>query len=281
MNSRDCIVCGGAYKPSKITGLLQCVDCRFVTANLHLTPEELSHLYSAKYFSGEEYKDYLAEQPLIEKHFALRLRTLMRFVDEPQKRSLFEIGSAYGFFLNVARRHFRRVAGIDISREATAYAREQLGLPVFTGDFLHYAFDDAPEVICLWDTIEHLDAPDRYLEKIAQELPSGGIVAITTGDIESWLARMQGARWRQIHPPTHLHYFSRGTLSRLLRNVGFQVVYCGYEGMYRSVDTMAYILLNLRSKRSGLYRWLKRLRLLEWNVYLNLYDILYLIARKT
>ena len=50
--------------------------------------------------------------------------------------------------------------------------------------------------------------------------------------------------------------------------------------MYRSVDTMAYILLNIKRSRPGIYRALKRSRVLNWNLYLNLYDIVYMIATK-
>ena len=55
---------------------------------------------------------------------------------------------------------------------------------------------------------------------------------MTTGDIGSLMARWRGARWRQIHPPTHLHYFSKLTLAQLLERHGFTVAYAGYDGMY-------------------------------------------------
>jgi hypothetical protein len=91
---------------------------------------------------------------------------------------------------------------------------------------------------------------------------------------------MRGKRWRQIHPPTHLHYFSKDTLARLLDRYGFEILFCGHDGMYRSVDTIAYILLNIKHKLPAVYRTLKRTKLLDWNIYLNLYDIVFIIARR-
>src|SRR5205823_6020812 len=155
------------------------------------------------------YKDYVAERPLIEKHFRIRLKQLLRFVPNAAGKRLFEIGCAYGFFLSVAREHFAAVEGIDISEDAAGYAATTLKLPVHIGDFADHEFRNSPDVLCLWDTIEHVKDPDLYLEKCSRHMRPGGVIAITTGDIGSPIARFRGRRWRQIHPPTHLHYFSR------------------------------------------------------------------------
>src|SRR4051812_32629541 len=138
MTGPACIVCGGATGPSRISGLLVCGSCRFVTADLSLSREQLEALYSAKYFTGEEYNNYVGERRLIEKQFRIRLETLLRYVPDAPHKHLFEIGSAYGFFLSVARDRFATVEGIDISRDAVAYAVETLRLPVTAGDFLDH-----------------------------------------------------------------------------------------------------------------------------------------------
>jgi hypothetical protein len=132
----------------------------------------------------------------------------------------------------------------------------------------------------MWDTIEHLARPDLYLAKAAALVPPGGVIAISTGDVGSLVARLRGARWRQIHPPTHLHYFSRDTLGRLLAAHGLDVCHVEYDGLYRSVDTMAFIVLTIKHRQEALYRLLKRLRLLDWNLYLNLFDTMVVVARK-
>jgi SAM-dependent methyltransferase len=260
--------------------MLTCAACRFVTADVTISPEELARLYGPEYFHGAEYMDYVADREPIQHHFRARLRRLVRYVPDSRAKDLLEIGSAYGFFLDVAKDHFRSVRGIDISVEASRYAREQLGLPVVAGDFLEQPGGDTLDVVCLWDTIEHLQHPGRYLEKISGQVRPGGVVALTTGDIDSWVARWRGSRWRQIHPPTHLHYFSMATLTRLLDRFGFTVVYRGYDGVHRNVDTMAYILLTIKRDRKRLYRALKATGVLNWNLYLNLFDIMYVIARK-
>jgi SAM-dependent methyltransferase len=273
-------VCGGEYVPSHLPGLLSCQACGFVTANLDLSPAELESLYSAEYFAGQEYLNYVGERALIQRHFRSRLGRLLPHVPNASSKRLFEIGCAHGFFLEVAKPHFLSVCGIDISRDASAYARDMLGLRVAAGDFMEIDLPESVDVVCLWDTVEHLQHPDRYLQKAAAHLNPGGVVALTTGDIGSAVARMRGGRWRQIHPPTHLHYFSKSTLEKLLERCGLVPIYTGYDGQYRSVDTMAYILLAIKQNRPALYASLKRAGVLDWNLYLNLYDIVFMIARK-
>ena len=125
----------GSLRPSSLPGLLSCRSCSYTAANLALSADDLAALYTSKYFAGEEYKDYVGERRLIEKHFRIRVKKLLRHVANPETKSLFEIGSAYGFFLSVARDYFQSVAGIDISRDAVAYAAGTLGLPVTAATF--------------------------------------------------------------------------------------------------------------------------------------------------
>ena len=63
----------------------------------------------------------------------------------------------------------------------------------------------------------------EYLSKAYSETKAGGYIVITTGDISSLLAKIQRNNWRMIHPPTHLHYFSKRTLTKLLERIGYYV----------------------------------------------------------
>lgn len=280
--SRQCLVCDqDAFTGSRIPGLLQCSRCSFVTADLSLTPEQLAGLYGERYYLGDEYGDYLGCRNTIQRNFRSALNIIERYSPQPSGKRLFEIGAAYGLFLDVARQQYAEVEGIDISGYATAYARNQLGLKVAAGDFLDYEITRPIDVACLWDTIEHVQNPHLYIEKLARHMNPGAVVAITTGDIASGMARLRGKRWRQIHPPTHLHYFSRQTLAKLLEKHGLRVVHTSYDGMYRSVDLIAHILLVIRRQRQGVYSALKRVGLLNWDLYMNLYDIVLMIGQKT
>lgn len=248
---------------------------------MRLTDEELCDLYNEQFFTGAEFSDYTGDERHFRKNFQSRLRKLKKFCDPDRHRRLLEIGSAYGFFLDEARKEFESVQGIDITREGVRHARDELGLEVVQADFLAHDYERQHfDVVCMWDTIEHLRAPHLYVEKIADHTAPGALLTITTADADSFNARLRGARWRMIHPPTHLHYFSRRTLALLLERCGFELIYNRYCGFYRSLGNVAYNILVLRQKRPRVYRALEKTGLTGLGFYLNLYDIMYVIARR-
>jgi SAM-dependent methyltransferase len=242
--------------------------------------QQLAQCYTHEFFSGGSYADYVADKPVLQRNFSRFIGVIRPHA--PHGR-LFEIGCAYGFFLELAQRYWD-VEGVDISQEATTYARREIGLHVTCGDFLELPLEaDAYDLVVMWDTIEHLCDPAAHLAKIRHILKPGGVLALTTGDVGSLAARIQGRGWRLYYPPHHLHYFSRRTLRSLLARQGLEMVTLQAVGFYRSFEMMLNRLLFDRKPvwLQRLYRAARRLRLAGRRaVYLNLFDIMLVIARK-
>jgi len=260
---------------------VKCTSCDFVFAEEDVDEAELFRIYQKNYFFGEEYSNYKTDREVLRKNFELRLKVLFGFVDRSKHRRLFEIGSAYGFFLELAREHFESVQGIDITEDGVEHCTKALGLSVIQGDLLTTDLGGQTfDVVCLWDTIEHLRTPDLYLARISEHMPSGSLLAITTGDIDSLNARVKKGNWRLIHPPTHLQYFSLATLTRMLERLGFEVIYHRHCGFYRSFDNTFYNLFVLRGRLPHIHKLVQKLGLARQFFYLNIFDIMYVIARK-
>ncbi|HSE32726.1 MAG TPA: class I SAM-dependent methyltransferase [Pyrinomonadaceae bacterium] len=276
-----CLICRGTDIEPIYKHLLRCRQCDYRFADLQLSDEDLEELYSRSLFREGKFVDYAADQKYLLKNFELRLKVLRRFLQKDRHKRLLEIGSAYGFFLNAAKDDFSEVLGIDITDEGVQHTREQLKLRAIQADFLKHDFgDERFDVVCLWDTIEHLRRPDLYIDKIASLTEPGALLAITTGDIQSVVARWRGRKWRMIIPPVHAHYFSKGTLTRLLKDRGFEVIHNRYCGFYRSATNVAYIILTQHRNQRKLFNGLQRAGVLNWGFYLNVYDIMYVIARR-
>ena len=273
-----CILCRADASHNVLyTGILQCPSCGLVFADAQVNADALKEIYQQSYFFGDEYLNYVEDKPFLQKNLLARMRTLRQF--SPGGR-LFEIGCAYGFFLELAQKYWK-AEGCDLSDQACAYARG-LGLNAVGGEFM--ALDvkqNEYDVVALWDTIEHLARPDLYVGKAAQALKSGGIFCATTGDIGSLMARVRKQHWRLIHPPTHLYYFDRKTMETLLAKNGLEVVHFEHCGYSRSVQQIVYSLLVLNKEtpfRKRLYDLVRPL--FGFSFYLNLYDIMFVIARK-
>ena len=280
-NDKTCIVCGETLSPSpRYPGLLHCPNCSFLTADLGIGCEDIFALYGHDYFHGSEYGNYLEEQAALEVNFARRLSEIRALPHLDDKSRLFEIGCAYGFFLRLAQAHFAEVAGIDVAEAAVNHARDVLKLDVRCGDVLIEKIPPSPDVVCMWDVIEHLERPDLVIGEVAEALAPGGYVCITTGDVGSWVARFRGPKWRMIPPPTHLHYFDRTTLSRLLANHGLEVVSTTYPPVVRTLGTLLHGIFKLRLGADNLYRFLAKVPGQRLPIPINLFDIMSMTARK-
>ncbi len=232
-----CIVCGAeAWRPLWEI-LSRCERCGFVRAAEMPAAESAADLYTEAYFAGEEYGDYLADRDVHRRNFAARWRDMQRLAGKVD--SLFEIGCAYGLFLEYATSQGAKAAGIDVCRQAVEHAASRLGQRATAGDFLAAPIEGGQhQAFCLWDTIEHLPHPDLVVARVAELLPPGGWLFLTTGDIGSAVARFRGRRWRMIHPPTHLQYFSRDTMRRFLARHRLQVVEIKSAGVYRTLHSV-------------------------------------------
>jgi SAM-dependent methyltransferase len=201
--------------------ILQCQECglgRTETAGF-----EPSSYYTRDYFSGghgDGYADYLGAERVLRREFARVVDFIRGYC---ARGKLLELGCAYGFFLQEAKR-FYEVSGIEIATEAAEHARRN-GLNVLNGvaDENNLRKLGAMDVIVLLDVIEHLPQPRETLSLCVRFLNPGGIIILTTGDFGSPLAKLSGARWRLMTPPQHLWFFTHASMQRLANGLGLRL----------------------------------------------------------
>jgi SAM-dependent methyltransferase len=283
--SKKCIVCSSnEYLKIYDNTLLQCKHCSFVSANLEISEEKLKKLYSENYFKGEEYLDYVRDKKVLQHNFNKRLNTIAKIINPLKIKSALEIGCAYGFFAECFTKRFpgESYIGYDIAEEAVNYGKNNLRMNLHAEDYLTVnSRENKYSDVFMWDVIEHLPAPHLFIEKIASEMDDSARIYITTGDISSWLAKFQKSKWRMIHPPTHLHYFSKSTLTRLLNNYGLNVKYVYYPPVYRSFSLVFYSLFMLGKNPNRLVKWFYSLIPKSWYFPINTRDIMFVIAEKS
>lgn len=255
--------------------IVRCNECRLVfVAPEALSASQLTRLYSQEYFEGglaDGYTDYSASEKTLRRQARRLLRRLRRYQPDG---TLLELGCAYGFFLLEARAFFE-AKGVEISTFAAQQARRR-GLDVLAGDFQALSFPSGScSVVCLFDCIEHLADPFAYLWKISSVLRPRGIVALTTGDIASLYGRLSGRRWRLMTPPQHLFFFSKATLASMLEKIGFQVLEVSYPW---KIVPWRLVLYQLSPRLKAALGPIGRLPL---SLYVNLFDAMFVIARKT
>ncbi|MCB9854463.1 MAG: class I SAM-dependent methyltransferase [Phycisphaerales bacterium] len=280
-----CRACGrhDAVQRDCIRGhrIAQCPGCRLAwTHDARIDP---ATFYDAAYFEDANapkgYNDYFAMAGAMQRTNRKRLNHIRRVA--PKAKSLLDVGCGPGFFLREAVDRGFTSHGIEVSPFASDFGRRELQVNITTG-----AIDagslarvtESPDVITMWDTIEHLPDPDDALRRLAARLNPGGVICITTGDITSMAARITGSRWHLYNLPEHLWFFSPDALRCMLESAGLEVVnisseICWYTAHYL-VERLSYSA-GIKTPRIPGASLLKRIP-----VPLTLFDIVFVTARK-
>ena len=243
--------------------------------------EALRDFYSRDYFeSGLDlrgYDSYERCEPFLTLNFRARAERLRSYAGGG---AVLDVGCGYGYFLNTLGPSYERT-GIELSEHAARVARQRFGLDVRTGLLEEAGF--APgrfALVTLWDVIEHVANPRATLETTRMVLADDGILALTTGNVDSIAAKVSGSRWHLFNVPEHLWFFSERTLRRLLAETGFEVLELRREWCRYSMD---YLIERFLKTGLGARRRAPSTRLsflARWWIPVNLFDIMYVVCRK-
>ena len=216
---------------NRVYRIVKCKSCGLVYINPRLNELSLHELYQ-QYFEGDGYnfgyENYLESKGVVLKEIKLNLKDInMKKIEKNLKgRKLLEIGCATGVFLEFMRERCWVCYGIELSEFASKFARENLGLNVFTGTLFEANLPKNHfDMVAMWYLIEHLRNPKETLQEIKRVLSKNGVFVITTPRMGGGVnfMRLYGKNWRLFKVPEHLYYFSEKIISKMLYQTGFNV----------------------------------------------------------
>jgi len=236
--SRPCVVCGGTSAVplhGGATTLVRC-PCGLVFDDPLPTPEKIAALEDEAFYGGlrEEtaemftayYRNY-PDDPVVRGFRA----TIARLRSMTGGGRLIDVGIGTGLLLHLAEQGGFRALGVEISPGAAERARSEFGVEVLVGDFEQADLGEPADAITMADVLEHTHDPRRFLTRAASLLRPGGVLFVAVPNHRStvhWaadlLARIPPLAHmaKRLYGPTHHYYFTPATLTRLLREVGFE-----------------------------------------------------------
>jgi len=154
--------------------------------------------------------------------FTRTLREIQRHM--PGGRML-DVGTATGFFLEVAQRQGFEPYGVEISEYAGQIAASKFPPGhIHIGTLETAPFEDATfSVIAMSDLLEHVADPIRTLQLARRMLAPDGVVAITTPNTASLSRRLMGPRWTH-YKLEHLFYWNPESIQVVTQMAGYKVI---------------------------------------------------------
>ncbi|MBU3714433.1 MAG: class I SAM-dependent methyltransferase [Ferruginibacter sp.] len=279
--SDKCKICGESRNIILYTinqfDIIKCSQCDLVFTSI---PEEfdLSEIYDESYFQGGQkfgYGNYAASEKVLRIEFRKSVRLIKKFISVKNKPKLLELGSAYGYFMDEVEQDFDCV-GMELSETAINFARKR-GHNVINDTYNENTSKSigSIDVVAMFDVIEHLPDPISTLQLLNSHLNKDGIIIITTGNIDSFLARLMKKKWRLMTPPQHTFFFSKKTLSNIFRNMGYKIEILDSPWKNVPLGLAVYQLMTRMGFKLKISERLNRISLP-----INLFDTVRIVARK-
>jgi SAM-dependent methyltransferase len=223
----SCPVCGGRdFRPRVLVGqhpVVSCRSCGLGLTNPQPSDGELGAIYGPDYVLVEN--DPVGEAMVLRSKRATadHYLDLLAAAGASARGRLLEVGCGAGNFLVRAADRGFDVTGVEYSPFAAERARQNLSGRgrVLHGEIGVLATErDTYDVCVLCDVIEHVRDPAAFLGELFRLLRPGGLLLVVTPSLDSWSARLLGARWME-YKAEHLYYYAPATITRQLQGAGF------------------------------------------------------------
>ena len=227
---RPCPVCGGRthvfFASANGCDTFRCASCALVFVDPAPDAATIDALYADTYAGASE--SYFTKVPQKLRRSRHRMKRLRRQMEAAGGgRHFLDVGCNGGFMVEAAREAGFIATGLEPDGAAVAWARQHYP----DNRFIHGLLEDADfgsqqfDAVYCSEVIEHAPDPNRFMAAMARVVRSGGLLYLTTPDIDHWRRPRDVTQWDAFCPPSHCLYFNRRNLTLLLARHGFVPVY--------------------------------------------------------
>ncbi|OGK11368.1 hypothetical protein A2954_03265 [Candidatus Roizmanbacteria bacterium RIFCSPLOWO2_01_FULL_37_12] len=200
----------------KIYSYYLCARCQ----TLFLTPIPSSSNIANFYKKNFQYPAGVTNEKLIRFRASVILKNLKKM--NSNGKTLLDIGSGFGYFIDEAQKIDLKVTGIEPSKNLFSTLNKHLiKVEIKNLDFEQYYAQNTLkkfDFVTIIHTIEHVRNPKTIINKALKLLKPGGVLYIETPNLDSHLFRVEKYNYTFLTPPDHIWLFSKKSFHYILQD---------------------------------------------------------------
>jgi SAM-dependent methyltransferase len=205
----------------------KCNVCGLIHLNPCPSGSKLRSLYEIYYnFGGSKKGIYIKLRKTFLESILYRLWMALDgdicFHSQRGNDRLLDVGCNEGRGLEIYQQNGFDSEGLEFNERAAIEARKR-GFRVYSDYVENFQPDEPYDLVFLSNVLEHSVQPKEMLVHVARILREGGQVWISCPNVDSWQRTLFGRYWINWHVPFHIVHFSQSTLTKILKQTGFEV----------------------------------------------------------
>jgi 2-polyprenyl-3-methyl-5-hydroxy-6-metoxy-1,4-benzoquinol methylase len=232
LNNEPCCICGSVeselawsttYPEHGYPGgfdLRRCLGCGLLFNSPRLDHDELAQLYGRSYYFFNR-----PDSPEFDRAVPMYRRSVALVADQIAQKRTLDIGGGRGYFPALLKRLGWDAKAVEISSDASKYARDKFKLDVFTGTIEQYSVSPEKQLFPLVtaiDVIEHVPDPNAFIAAAAAVMEPGGVLIVDTPNAAAKNIQIEQITWKGFNP-FHIFLFNPDNLAKLLAKHGLIV----------------------------------------------------------
>lgn len=212
------------------SNLYKCSKCKTLFRKYFLSP---FIDYSSKYFE-EDYKSQYGKTygEDFENLSALARRRIEKIKKFKPRGKILDLGSAMGFFLKEARNDGYEVTGVEVSKYASDYCRNNLDIKVANISLMDFDYkENEYDIVTAWYVIEHIYDFEKLIDKIYLSLKKDGIFALAMPNGYGISGRLNKDYYSMV-PSDHSFEANPKSIDFLLGSYGFKKCILENQSIY-------------------------------------------------
>ncbi|KKL11790.1 hypothetical protein LCGC14_2542250 [marine sediment metagenome] len=218
----NCILCNnyhnfGNYLQKEKILYKKCLNCGLIIRKKNIEKDEIRRNYEDKKY----YSAYIVNYKNLIGIYSQILDFIEKFKNSG---TILDIGCGLGILLSLAKRRKWDEYGIEISKYASKFAKDNLNLNVINSSNLDNYPDNFFDVIVVNHVLEHIENPLIILGHIYKKINKDGILFVGVPNIGGLFPRIEKENWQFLRPSQHIYQFIPKTIKLLLKKAGFKPI---------------------------------------------------------